>query len=127
MSGTRTSSRARSWMAVPEEWIREEEQRIGPDLRFNAIADEAERARQLRIAAQHSAIDRMLVAQTAAHRSPGGRARSAAAEAGRQWPHRVRRWLAAAVGRAAVPPATYACGDGDGSGSAGGAGSRSFL
>ena len=51
---------------LPEEWIREEEQRIGPDLRFNAIADEAERARQLRIAAQHSAIDRMLVEQTAA-------------------------------------------------------------
>src|ERR1039457_3746289 len=51
---------------VPEEWIREEEQRLGHDLRFNAIADKAERERQLRIAAQHSAIDRMLVEQAAA-------------------------------------------------------------
>src|ERR1022692_2443408 len=51
---------------LPEEWIREEEQRLGRDLRFNAIADEAGRVRQLRIAAQHSAIDRMLVEQAAA-------------------------------------------------------------
>ena len=51
---------------VPEEWIREEEERTSHDLRLNAIADEAERARQLRIAAQHSAIDRMLVEQAAA-------------------------------------------------------------
>src|ERR1017187_9897977 len=54
---------------VPEEWIREEEQRLGHDLRFNAIADKAERERQLRIAAQHSAIDRMLVEQAAAQDS----------------------------------------------------------
>src|ERR1035438_8383913 len=46
---------------VPEEWIREEEQRLTRDLRFQTIADEAERARQLRVAAEHSAIDRMLV------------------------------------------------------------------
>ena len=51
---------------LPEEWIREEEQRLGRDLRFNAIADEAGRVRQLRIAAQHAAIDRMLVEQAAA-------------------------------------------------------------
>ena len=51
---------------VPEQWIREEEQRIGHDLRLETIADEAERARQLRIAAEHSAIDRMLVEQAAA-------------------------------------------------------------
>jgi parvulin-like peptidyl-prolyl isomerase len=51
---------------IPEEWIGEEENRLSHDLRFKAIADEAERARQLRIAAHHSAIDRMLVEQTAA-------------------------------------------------------------
>jgi len=51
---------------IPEQWIGEEEQRLSHDLRFKAIADEAERARQLRIAAHHSAIDRMLVEQTAA-------------------------------------------------------------
>jgi peptidyl-prolyl cis-trans isomerase C len=51
---------------VPEAWFREEEQRLGHDLRLNAIADEAERARQLRIAAQNSAIDRMLVEQATA-------------------------------------------------------------
>jgi len=51
---------------VPEAWIREEEERLGQDLRLKAIADEAERARQLRTAAQHSAIDRMVVEQAAA-------------------------------------------------------------
>jgi hypothetical protein len=51
---------------VPEAWFREEEQPLGHDLRLNAIADEAERARQLRIAAQNSAIDRMLVEQATA-------------------------------------------------------------
>jgi peptidyl-prolyl cis-trans isomerase C len=55
---------------VPEEWIGEEEQRLARDLRFQTIADEAERARQLRIAAQHLAIDRMLVEQAAAN-DPG--------------------------------------------------------
>lgn len=49
-----------------EEWVREEEQRLGHDVRFQAITDEAERERQLRIAAQHLAIDRMLVEQAAA-------------------------------------------------------------
>src|ERR1035438_6113161 len=39
---------------VPEEWIREEEQRLTRDLRFQTIADEAERARQLRVAAARS-------------------------------------------------------------------------
>jgi peptidyl-prolyl cis-trans isomerase C len=51
---------------VPEEWIREEEGRVASDMRFKAIADEAERARQTRIAAQNLAIDRMVVEQAAA-------------------------------------------------------------
>jgi peptidyl-prolyl cis-trans isomerase C len=51
---------------IPEQWLREEEDRVGHDVRFQAIADETERARQLKIAAQHSAIDRMLVEQAAA-------------------------------------------------------------
>jgi len=55
-----------NWQPVPQAWIREEEERLGRDLRFQSIADEAERARQLRIAAQQSAIDRMVVEQAAA-------------------------------------------------------------
>src|ERR1039458_5435269 len=51
---------------VPEEWIREEEQRLTRDLRFQTIADEAERARQLRVAAEDSGIARLLVERGAA-------------------------------------------------------------
>jgi peptidyl-prolyl cis-trans isomerase C len=50
---------------VAEELIREEEARIGRDLRWSTIPDEAERARRLRTAAEQSAIERMLVAQAA--------------------------------------------------------------
>lgn len=51
---------------IPEEWIREETQRIGCDLRLKATKDEAERARQVQVAARHSAVDRMLVELAAA-------------------------------------------------------------
>ena len=52
--------------AVSEELIRQESERIGRDLRWKTIADEAERARRLRAAAEYSAIDRLLVEQAAA-------------------------------------------------------------
>jgi parvulin-like peptidyl-prolyl isomerase len=55
-----------NWQPVPAAWIREEEERLSHDLQFQSIADAAERARQLRIAAQHSAIDRIVVEQAAA-------------------------------------------------------------
>jgi peptidyl-prolyl cis-trans isomerase C len=53
--------------AVPEELIRQESERIGRDLRWKTIPDEAERARRLRAAAEYSAIDRVLVEQAAAN------------------------------------------------------------
>lgn len=51
---------------VPEELIRQQEQRIGGDPEWNAITDEAERARRVRAAAEGLAIDHILVAQAAA-------------------------------------------------------------
>jgi len=51
---------------VPEDMIRQEGERIGRDLRWQSIPDEAERARLLRCAAERSAIDRVLVEQAAA-------------------------------------------------------------
>jgi len=53
--------------AVSEELILRESERIGRDPRWKTIPDEAERARRLRAAAEHSAIDRMLVEQAAAN------------------------------------------------------------
>ena len=53
--------------AVSEELIRQESERIGRDLRWKTIPDEAERARRLRAAAEYSAIDRVLVEQAAAN------------------------------------------------------------
>ncbi|MGO4881456.1 MAG: peptidylprolyl isomerase [Bryobacteraceae bacterium] len=52
---------------MPEELIRQESDRIARDLHWQAIADEAERARRLRRAAEQSAIDAMLIAQAAAN------------------------------------------------------------
>lgn len=51
---------------VPEELIRQEAGRIGRDARWQSIPDEGERARQLRAAAEHCAVDRILIAQLAA-------------------------------------------------------------
>jgi parvulin-like peptidyl-prolyl isomerase len=52
---------------VPKELIRQESERISRDLTLQSIADEAERARRLRGAAEQSAVDRMLIAQAAAN------------------------------------------------------------
>jgi parvulin-like peptidyl-prolyl isomerase len=51
---------------VPEEYIRDAEQWISRDPRWQAIADPAERARCVRDAAQRVAADRVLIEQTAA-------------------------------------------------------------
>jgi peptidyl-prolyl cis-trans isomerase C len=51
---------------VTEELIRQESQSVSRDLLWQTIADEAERARRLREAAERSAIDRMLIAFAAA-------------------------------------------------------------
>ena len=51
---------------VPDEWIREERQRVGLDLRWNSIADAGEREARLWQAAEHAAVDRMLLEQAAA-------------------------------------------------------------
>jgi parvulin-like peptidyl-prolyl isomerase len=48
-----------------EELVRQEEQRSGCDIRWKSIADEAERARHLRAAAEQSAIEKTLVEQAA--------------------------------------------------------------
>ncbi len=51
---------------VPEELIQQESGRISRDLHWQTILGEAERARRLRRAAEQSAIDATLIAQTAA-------------------------------------------------------------
>jgi parvulin-like peptidyl-prolyl isomerase len=51
---------------VPDQFIREESTRLSRDLRWQDIADETERARQLQLAAEQSAIDKLLVEQAAA-------------------------------------------------------------
>jgi peptidyl-prolyl cis-trans isomerase C len=51
---------------VPEELIRQESERIGRDLRWQSIPDEAARARRLRAAAEQTAVERVLVEQAAA-------------------------------------------------------------
>jgi len=51
---------------VPEELIRRESARIGRDRQWLAITDEQERARRLRIAAERSAADQLLLSQIAA-------------------------------------------------------------
>lgn len=51
---------------VPEEWIREERARVSRDLRWAAIPDPAQREAPLCHAAEHSAINRMLLEQAAA-------------------------------------------------------------
>jgi len=51
---------------VPEELIKEEMQRLERDVYFQNIADETERDRQLRAAAETSAADKILIAQKAA-------------------------------------------------------------
>jgi peptidyl-prolyl cis-trans isomerase C len=51
---------------ISEELIRQEQERISRDLRWNTIPDAAERARLMRVAAEQSAVDRTLVAQAAA-------------------------------------------------------------
>ena len=53
--------------AVSEELIREERQRIGRDPRWAGIPDTAERARRLQSAAESSAVDKALIAHTAAN------------------------------------------------------------
>jgi len=50
---------------APEELIRQESERIGRDLRWREVPDEAERARRIRAAAEHSAVNRILVEQVA--------------------------------------------------------------
>jgi len=50
---------------VPEEIIQQEAQQIASDITFQSIADPAERARQLREAAEQRAIDRVLIEQAA--------------------------------------------------------------
>jgi len=52
--------------AVPEELILQEEQRIGRDPRWASIPEEPERARQLRAAAEHAAVDKVLIELAAA-------------------------------------------------------------
>lgn len=52
--------------AVPEEVIRQEADRIARDPQWQSIADPAERARQLRAAAEQCAQDRILIEQIAA-------------------------------------------------------------
>ena len=110
---------------VPEEWIREEEQRLTRDLRFQTIADEAERARQLRVAAEHSAIDRMLVELGAASDPRPVDTQAVEQEVERQKQASNGRGsvdkgaLRQSI-RAAVPPAAYMCGD-DGRSAPGGA------
>jgi len=51
---------------VPEELIRQAEQWLAHDLRWQSIRDEAERARELHAAAEQAAIERVLVEQVAA-------------------------------------------------------------
>lgn len=51
---------------VPEEWIREERARVARDLRWAAISDPAQREAHLCHAAEHSAINRLLLEQAAA-------------------------------------------------------------
>ena len=46
---------------VAEELIRQESERIGRDLRWRSVPDEAERASRIRAAAEHSAVNRILV------------------------------------------------------------------
>jgi len=50
---------------IAEELVRQEAERIGRDLRWRTIPDEAERAKRIRAAAEHSAINRILVQQAA--------------------------------------------------------------
>ena len=50
---------------VPEEVIRQESDRIGRDKHWQSIPDSGERTRQLRAAAEQSAIDRILIEQQA--------------------------------------------------------------
>jgi hypothetical protein len=52
--------------AVPEALIREEGERIGRDPRWQGIPGEAARVKQIRAAAENSAIGRILVEQAAA-------------------------------------------------------------
>jgi hypothetical protein len=51
---------------VAQELIGQESERIARDPRWGSIADESERARHLRAAAEQSAIERMLIEQAAA-------------------------------------------------------------
>jgi hypothetical protein len=48
---------------VPEQVIREESERISRDPFWGTISDEGERARRLRLAAEASAADRLLIEQ----------------------------------------------------------------
>ena len=50
---------------VPEELIRQAEQWLARDPRWQNIRDEAERARQLRAAAEQAAVERVLIEQVA--------------------------------------------------------------
>jgi parvulin-like peptidyl-prolyl isomerase len=52
---------------VPEALIREEGQRLGRDPRWDSIPEEAARTRQVRAAAEQSAVGRILVEQAAAN------------------------------------------------------------
>jgi hypothetical protein len=51
---------------VSEDCVRAEEERLRHDPQWQGIADEAERARRVRAAAEFSAVDVMLVEQIAA-------------------------------------------------------------
>jgi hypothetical protein len=51
---------------VPEDLIRQESEQIACDPRWKNIPDEAERAKRLRAAADHTAQDKLLIAQAAA-------------------------------------------------------------
>jgi hypothetical protein len=110
---------------VPEELVREEFHRLARDPHWNTIANVTERARQLRVAAERCAQDRVLIEQAAAkdERPIDGRAVDAEIERQRaqrggpvpgdpamlrratEWRLRVHRAQSEMVS-AAVPPST---------------------
>jgi len=69
---------------VPDEFVREAEHFIGRDPRWQTIADETERAKRLRAAAQQAAADRVLIEQAAARDPRPIDADALAQEAARQ-------------------------------------------
>jgi hypothetical protein len=102
---------------VPDEFVREAEHFIGRDPRWQTIADETERAKRLRAAAQQAAADRVLIEQAAA-RDPrpidadAARTGGCPAEGAMGIAERLRRHPPSAIGRALISRASPPRGDG---------------